>query len=107
MKPDTKVRVDQLLVERGLADSREKARALILAGDVLIDGQKSDKPGRSVATDCQVQVTARLPYVSRGGLKLAAALDHFGIDVRGRVCIDVVSSTGVATDCLLQHGASM
>jgi 23S rRNA (cytidine1920-2'-O)/16S rRNA (cytidine1409-2'-O)-methyltransferase len=102
----TKVRVDQLLVERGLADSREKARALILAGDVLIDGQKSDKPGRSVASDSQVNVTARLPYVSRGGIKLAAALDHFGIDAADRVCLDVGSSTGGFTDCLLQRGAA-
>ncbi|HEY2843195.1 MAG TPA: TlyA family RNA methyltransferase [Bryobacteraceae bacterium] len=102
----TKVRLDQLLVERSLADSREKARALILAGDVLIDGQKSDKPGRSVAADSQVQVTARLPYVSRGGLKLAAALDHFAIDPAGRVCLDVGSSTGGFTDCLLQRGAA-
>jgi len=101
-----KVRVDQLLVERGLADSREKARALIIAGDVLIDGQKSDKPGRSVASDSQVSVTARLPYVSRGGVKLAAALDHFGIDVSGQVCMDVGSSTGGFTDCLLQRGAA-
>jgi len=100
-----KVRVDQLVVERGLADSREKARALILAGDVLIDGQKSDKPGRSVPGDSQVSVTARPPYVSRGGIKLAAALDHFSIDVAGRVCLDVGSSTGGFTDCLLQRGA--
>jgi len=103
----TKIRVDQLLVDRGLADSRDKARALIIAGDVLIDGQKSDKPGRSVASDCQVQVTARLPYVSRGGLKLAAALDQFGIDPAGRVCLDVGSSTGGFTDCLLQRGARL
>jgi len=103
----TKTRVDQLLVDRGLADSREKARALILAGDVLIDGQKSDKPGRSVASDCQVQVTARLPYVSRGGLKLAAALDQFGIDPVGHACLDVGSSTGGFTDCLLQRGAAL
>ena len=103
----TKTRVDQLLVDRGLADSREKARALILAGDVLIDGQKSDKPGRSVASDCQVQVTARLQYVSRGGLKLAAALDQFGIDPVGHACLDVGSSTGGFTDCLLQRGAAL
>lgn len=101
-----KLRVDQLLVDRGLADSREKARALILAGDVLIDGQKSDKPGHSVASDCRVDVTARLPYVSRGGVKLAAALDHFGIDPAGHTCLDVGSSTGGFTDCLLQRGAA-
>jgi 23S rRNA (cytidine1920-2'-O)/16S rRNA (cytidine1409-2'-O)-methyltransferase len=102
----TKLRLDQLLVERGLADSREKARALIIAGDVLIDGQKSDKPGRSVASDSQVSVTARPPYVSRGGLKLAAALDRFSIDPSGKVCLDVGSSTGGFTDCLLQRGAA-
>ena len=101
-----KVRVDQLLVERGLADSREKAQALILAGDVMFDGQKADKPGRSVAEDCQVELLARLPYVSRGGVKLAAALDHFAVDVTGRVCLDVGSSTGGFTDCLLQRGAA-
>jgi 23S rRNA (cytidine1920-2'-O)/16S rRNA (cytidine1409-2'-O)-methyltransferase len=101
-----KQRVDQLLVDRGLADSREKARALILAGDVLIDGQKSDKPGHSVPSDCRVDVTARLPYVSRGGVKLAAALDHFAIDPTGRACLDVGSSTGGFTDCLLQRGAA-
>lgn len=101
-----KVRVDQLLVERGLADSREKARALILAGDVLIDGQRSDKPGRPVSSDSEVSVTARLPYVSRGGVKLAAALDHFAIDATGKICLDVGSSTGGFTDCLLQRGAA-
>ena len=101
-----KVRLDQLLVERGLAETREKARALILAGDVLIDGQRSDKPGRSVSSDAQVNMTARLPYVSRGGIKLAEALDHFGIDVAGKICIDVGSSTGGFTDCLLQRGAA-
>jgi len=101
-----KVRVDQLVVDRGLANSREKARALILAGDVLIDGQKSDKPGRSVPNDSQVSVTARLPYVSRGGVKLAAALEHFCVNVHDRVCLDVGSSTGGFTDCLLQRGAS-
>src|SRR6185436_15947121 len=69
-------------------------------------GQKSDKPGRSVASDSQVTVAARLPYVSRGGVKLAGALDHFGIDASGYVCLDVGSSTGGFTDCLLQRGAA-
>jgi len=101
-----KLRVDQLLVERGLADSREKAQALILAGQVMIEGQKADKPGRSVSGDSHVELLARLPYVSRGGLKLAAALDHFALDVTGRLCLDVGSSTGGFTDCLLQRGAS-
>jgi 23S rRNA (cytidine1920-2'-O)/16S rRNA (cytidine1409-2'-O)-methyltransferase len=101
-----KSRLDQLLVERGLADSREKARALILAGHVLVEGQKSDKPGHAFPSDCKVVVTERMPYVSRGGLKLAAALDHFQIDVTRWVCLDVGASTGGFTDCLLQRGAA-
>jgi len=100
-----KSRIDQLLVERGLVDSRVKAQALILAGEVLIDGQKADKPGRSVASDCKLELLAKIPYVSRGGYKLAGALDHFNIDVTGWTCIDVGSSTGGFTDCLLQRGA--
>jgi 23S rRNA (cytidine1920-2'-O)/16S rRNA (cytidine1409-2'-O)-methyltransferase len=101
-----KTRLDQILVERGLADSREKARALILAGTVTVDGQKSDKPGHAFAEHCRIEVAGRLPYVSRGGFKLAGALDHFGLDVRGRVCLDVGASTGGFTDCLLQRGAA-
>jgi 23S rRNA (cytidine1920-2'-O)/16S rRNA (cytidine1409-2'-O)-methyltransferase len=101
-----KTRLDQLLVARGLADSREKAQALIIAGQVLLDGQKADKPGRSVAEEAKVEVLAKLPYVSRGGLKLAGALDHFHIDVTGWTCLDVGASTGGFTDCLLQRGAT-
>ncbi len=101
-----KVRVDQLLVKRGLAESREKARALILAGQVLVDGQKSVKPGHSIAGDCRVEILERMPYVSRGGLKLAGALNHFGISVTGNICLDVGASTGGFTDCLLQRGAA-
>ena len=101
-----KQRLDQLVVDRGLAESREKARALILAGAVLVDGQKSDKPGHSFAEGCRIEVTERMPYVSRGGYKLAAALDNFKIDVTGRACIDVGASTGGFTDCLLQRGAA-
>src|SRR6266852_6178685 len=101
-----KVRVDQLLVERGLAESGEKARALILAGQVLVDGQKRVKPGHSVAGDCRMEVLERMPYVSRGGFKLAGALTQFGIDVTGRLCLDVGASTGGFTDCLLQRGAA-
>ena len=101
-----KARIDQLLVDRGLAESREKAQALILAGEVMVNGQKADKPGRTVAADARVEVTGRLPYVSRGGIKLAAALDAFGIDVRGMVAIDIGASTGGFTDCLLQRGAA-
>src|ERR1700691_5987850 len=106
MKRVEKLRLDQLLVDRGLADSRERARALILAGQVQVDGQKSDKPGRSIAADSRVEVLERMPYVSRGGLKLAAALDRFAIDVTGQTCLDVGSSTGGFTDCLLQRGAA-
>jgi 23S rRNA (cytidine1920-2'-O)/16S rRNA (cytidine1409-2'-O)-methyltransferase len=101
-----KRRLDQLLVDRGLAESREKARALILAGEVKVDGRPSPKPGHAVAADCGIEVTARLPYVSRGGAKLASALDHFAVDVSGAVCLDVGVSTGGFTDCLLQRGAA-
>jgi 23S rRNA (cytidine1920-2'-O)/16S rRNA (cytidine1409-2'-O)-methyltransferase len=105
MKPAPKVRIDQAMVERGLAESREKAQALILAGEVKVDGQRIDKPGRAIAHEAQIEVTARLPYVSRGGLKLAHALDTFAIYPEGKVCIDIGTSTGGFTDCLLQRGA--
>ena len=101
-----KQRLDQLLVDRQLAGSREKARALILAGQVLMDGQKAAKPGHSVPVESRLELLAKMPYVSRGGVKLAAALDHFGIVVDGLVCVDVGSSTGGFTDCLLQRGAA-
>jgi 23S rRNA (cytidine1920-2'-O)/16S rRNA (cytidine1409-2'-O)-methyltransferase len=100
------VRLDQLLVERGLAPSREKAQALILAGQVLLNGQRADKPGRAVPDDSRLELLEPPRYVSRGGLKLEAALEHFQISVGGRICLDVGSSTGGFTDCLLQHGAS-
>jgi len=100
-----KKRVDQLLVERGLVDSRAKAQALILAGEVLVNGQKLDKPGHSVDEDIRIELLAKLPYVSRGGYKLAGALDHFHIDPTGWTCIDIGSSTGGFTDVLLQRGA--
>lgn len=102
----SKQRIDQLLLERGLAESREKAQALILAGHVLVNGQREDKPGHSVGVDAAVEVIEQPRYVGRGGLKLEGALDHFGIDVAGRVCLDVGSSTGGFTDCLLQRGAA-
>jgi 23S rRNA (cytidine1920-2'-O)/16S rRNA (cytidine1409-2'-O)-methyltransferase len=101
-----KLRLDRLLVERGLADSREKAQALVMAGEVLLNGQKAAKPGQAVAADAAVEVLARPPFVSRGGLKLAAALRHFSIDVSGQVCLDIGSSTGGFTDALLQAGAA-
>jgi 23S rRNA (cytidine1920-2'-O)/16S rRNA (cytidine1409-2'-O)-methyltransferase len=102
MKP----RLDRLLVERGLAASREKAQALIMAGEVLVDGRKAEKPGQPVAVECRLEVLARPPFVGRGGLKLDAALDHFAILVTGRVCLDIGASTGGFTDCLLQRGAA-
>jgi 23S rRNA (cytidine1920-2'-O)/16S rRNA (cytidine1409-2'-O)-methyltransferase len=102
-----KVRIDVLMVERGLAQSRERARALILAGRVLVDEQKVDKPGASVPAEAPVRLLGEdLKYVSRGGLKLEGALDHWHISVEGRVCIDVGTSTGGFTDCLLQRGAA-
>jgi len=102
-----KTRLDLLLVERGLTASRERARALILAGRVMVNEQKIDKPGTSVAQDSAVRMLGEdQPYVSRGGLKLAAALEHWKIDVKDRACVDVGASTGGFTDCLLQHGAA-
>jgi len=102
----TKRRIDLLLAERGLAESREKAARLILAGDVMVDGRRLDKAGALVSTDAEIDVRGRAPYVSRGGEKLVHALDAFRIDVRGKICADVGASTGGFTDCLLQRGAS-
>ena len=101
-----KARLDRLLVERGLAESREKAQALIMAGEVLVNGQKAAKPGHSVDEESKLEVLARPPYVSRGGLKLAAALERFHIDVAGKICLDIGASTGGFTDALLQAGAA-
>ena len=102
-----KTRIDLLLVERGLVSSRERARALILAGRVLASEQKIEKPGTSVPQDVPIRLLGEEhPYVSRGGVKLAAALEHWKIDVRGRTCLDIGASTGGFTDCLLQHGAA-
>ena len=101
-----KVRLDKLLFERGLAASRERAQALILAGKVLVEGQKIEKAGAGVEVDCDIRLLGEdLKYVSRGGLKLEKALGHWHIDVAGKVCLDVGASTGGFTDCLLQHGA--
>jgi len=101
-----KVRLDVMLADRGMAESREKAQALVLAGEVLVNGVKAQKPGQSVAPDADLRVLSRPAYVGRGGLKLKAALDQFGIEVTGRICLDVGASTGGFTDCLLQHGAA-
>jgi 23S rRNA (cytidine1920-2'-O)/16S rRNA (cytidine1409-2'-O)-methyltransferase len=101
-----KTRLDRLIVERGLTESREKAQALVMAGEVLVNGQKAAKPGQAVAGDSRIEILARPPYVSRGGLKLAGALGHFAIDVAGQTCLDIGSSTGGFTDVLLQAGAA-
>ena len=102
-----KIRLDKLLVERALAASRERAQALILAGKVLVDGQKVEKAGAQVEPDATVRLLGEdLKYVSRGGLKLERALEHWGIGVAGKVCLDVGASTGGFTDCLLQHAAA-
>jgi len=101
-----KTRLDRLVVDRGLAESREKAQALIMAGEVRVDGQKALKPGQPVAADAAIEVLSRPPYVSRGGYKLAGALAHWAIDVTGQVCVDIGSSTGGFTDVLLQAGAA-
>src|SRR5207253_4308344 len=91
--------------ERRLADSREKAQALIMAGEVRVNGQRAAKPGQPVEADCTVEVLSKPPYVSRGGFKLAGALREFAIDAAGKVCLDVGSSTGGFTDVLLQARA--
>lgn len=99
-------RLDILLTERGLAPSRPRARALILAGAVRVAGKLVDKAGAAVPEDAEIEVLdAGHPYVSRGGVKLAAALAAYGLDVSGRICLDVGASTGGFTDCLLRHGA--
>lgn len=102
-----KIRLDKLLLERGLAPSRERAQAIILAGRVLVDEQKVEKPGHTVAESAAVRLLGGgLRYVSRGGLKLEAALQHWRIDLSGKFCLDVGASTGGFTDCMLQHGAA-
>lgn len=101
-----KTRLDSLLVERGLVDSREKAQALILAGQVLVDEQKVEKCGARVSADAAVRMLGQPPrYVSRAGLKLEGALDYFRVEVEGKTCVDIGASTGGFTDCLLQRGA--
>ena len=100
-----KERIDLALVRRGLAESREKARALIMAGQVLVEDRVLDKAGALVAEDASIRLREQLPYVSRGGIKLAHALDTFSLDVRDKVALDAGASTGGFTDCLLQRGA--
>jgi len=107
MTKSDRLRIDALMVQKGLVPSRERARALILAGRVLVAEQKVDKPGVSVSEEAPIRILGDdLRYVSRGGLKLEAALQHWAIPTEGRACLDVGTSTGGFTDCLLQHGAT-
>ena len=106
IKRTSKLRLDRCLFERGLVQSREQGQALILAGQVLVNGQKKDKAGSLVPADAELRILGeQMPYVSRGGLKLEAALREFSIDVMDTTALDVGASTGGFTDCLLQHGA--
>jgi 23S rRNA (cytidine1920-2'-O)/16S rRNA (cytidine1409-2'-O)-methyltransferase len=101
-----KTRLDVLLVERGLAPSRERAQAMLLAGNVRVNGKRMDKPGIRLATGAQIELAGEAQrYSSRGGLKLEGALEDFGVTVQEKTCLDVGSSNGGFTDCLLQHGA--
>jgi 23S rRNA (cytidine1920-2'-O)/16S rRNA (cytidine1409-2'-O)-methyltransferase len=100
-----KERADKLLVQKGLVESREKAQALIMAGSVYADGKRVEKAGERIPTDAKLEVRGRLKYVSRGGYKLEKALNTFGVEVKGKTCLDVGASTGGFTDCLLQRGA--
>jgi 23S rRNA (cytidine1920-2'-O)/16S rRNA (cytidine1409-2'-O)-methyltransferase len=101
----TKKRLDLILVERELVDSRQQAQRLIMAGQVTVDGRVVDKPGTRISQEVDIALQAARPYVSRGGLKLEAALDRFAIEVSGLIAVDVGASTGGFTDCLLQRGA--
>ena len=101
-----KERLDVLLVERGLIATRSRAKAVVMAGEVLVNGERVDKPGTAVPRDAELRVLAPMPYVSRGGFKLAGALDTFGVNVQGKICADVGACTGGFTDVLLQRGAA-
>ena len=106
-KSPCKTRLDKLLLERGVVPSRERAQALVLAGKVLVNGQKVEKSGAPVKADAEIRLLGEdLKYVSRGGLKLEHALAHWKINVAGKICLDVGTSTGGFADCLLQHGAA-
>jgi len=100
-----KVRLDSLVTGKGIVDSREKARSLIMAGEVLVNGSRISKPGTMVGEDVSIHVSEKPPFVSRGGLKLAHALDHFGINVTGKIALDVGASTGGFTHCMIKQGA--
>lgn len=101
-----KVRLDQLLVEKGIAESREKAKRLILAGKILVDGHAAPKPGHPLSPDHKIVLKEAERFVSRGGDKLEGAMQAFGLDLTDKICMDIGSSTGGFTDCMLQHGAA-
>src|SRR5699024_5768118 len=101
-----KLRLDVLLVEKGLQESRQKAQATIMSGQVFVDGQRVDKPGAPVAEDAEIEVKGGLRYVSRGGLKLEKAMALWPVHLEDAVCMDIGASTGGFTDCMLQNGAA-
>jgi len=105
-KPQNKVRLDRMLFEKGLVESREKAKALIIAGEVLVNGIVADKAGAQVTSNAELTIKNKMPFVSRGGLKLEQAVNDFNIEFKGRTAMDVGVSTGGFTDCMLQHGAA-
>lgn len=105
-EPCAKKRLDILLLERGLVRTRQRAKAIIMAGNVMVDGIRADKAGKEYPVDSGISVKEDLPFVSRGGLKLQAALDHFQVDCSGLTILDAGASTGGFTDCLLQRGAA-
>ena len=100
-----KERIDKLLVDKGFVESREKAQRLIMSGVVFVNGNRVDKPGTKVKTDAQIYIKEKEKYVSRGGYKLEKGIEVFKPEIKGKICIDIGSSTGGFTDCLLQHGA--
>jgi len=102
-----KTRLDALLVERELIDSRERAKAVIMSGNVFVDGNRADKPGALIKNEAGIEVRSLPEYVSRGGLKLEKAIKYFGFSAEGKICIDIGASTGGFTDCLLKNGAAM
>ena len=102
-----KERLDILVVEQGLAPSREKAKVMIMEGNVFVDGQREDKAGSRFPADCRIEIHGKpLKYVSRGGLKLEKAMAEFGVSLEGKICMDIGASTGGFTDCMLQNGAA-
>lgn len=101
-----KQRIDKMMVERGLAETRAKAQALLIAGDVRVNGNKADKPGMLFGEDCEIELTEKIPWVSRGAFKLIGAFQEFHLNVEGKVCVDIGASTGGFVDVLLSKGAS-